>query len=92
MNHSLILLWYMDNKLFFISISLLIIELFLFLIIKNIKNKIITYKADITTKISTIAKNDRVYLLAGSSKARHGSRLITVLPYTGDFLDSCMLS
>ena len=29
-----------------------------------------------------IAKNDRTYVLAGSSKARHGSRLITVLPYT----------
>ena len=50
------------------------------------------YKAYIATKISTIAKNDRVYVLAGSSKARHGSRLITVLPYTCDCLDSCMLS
>ena len=56
------------------------------------KKKITTYKAYITTKISTIAKNDRVYVLAGSSKARHGSRLITVLPYTCDCLDSCMLS
>ncbi|SVA99870.1 uncharacterized protein METZ01_LOCUS152724 [marine metagenome] len=33
-----------------------------------------------------IAKNDRTYVLAGSSKARHGSRLITVLPYTVTFL------
>ena len=48
----------------------------------NIKNKITTYKACIIKKISMIAKNDRTYVLAGSSKARHGSRLITVLPYT----------
>jgi len=54
---------------------------FSFFIILTVK-KIITYKVNTATKLSTIAKNDRTYVLAGSSKARHGSRLITVLPYT----------
>jgi len=38
-----------------------------------------------------IAKNDRTYVSAGSSKANHGSGLITVLPYTCDCLDSCII-